>query len=129
VFGRTTTPEVTVTDFATAHAAGALTVDVREPGEYAGGHVPGAINIPLSRLGTRVASLAADSKGAPVFVICASGNRSKAGAGLLLQGGLDALSVTGGTAAWSRAGTRRRAADRECRGVGTSGHRSPDAAR
>jgi rhodanese-related sulfurtransferase len=104
VFRRTTTPEVTLTDFAAAHAAGALTVDVREPGEYVGGHVPGAINIPLTLLGTRATSLAADSKGAPVFVICASGNRSKAGAGLLLRVGLDARSVTGGTAAWSRAG-------------------------
>lgn len=107
MFRRTTTPEVTLTDFATAHATtAALTVDVREPGEYAGGHVPGAVNIPLSQLGTRVASLAAQSKGAPVFVICATGNRSRAGAGLLLQGGLDARSVAGGTAAWSRAGHR-----------------------
>lgn len=104
MFRRSTTPEVTLTDFAAAHAAGALTVDVREPDEYAGGHVPGALNIPLSQLGPRVATVAADSKGVPVFVICASGNRSKAGADLLLQGGLDARSVAGGTAAWSRAG-------------------------
>jgi rhodanese-related sulfurtransferase len=104
VFRRTTTPEVTLADFAAAHAGGALTVDVREPGEYAGGHVPGAVNIPLAELGTQVATVAADSQGAAVFVICASGNRSKAGAGLLLKGGLDARSVAGGTAAWARAG-------------------------
>lgn len=104
MFRRNPTCEVSQADFAAAHGAGALTVDVREPGEYAAGHVPGAVNVPLAELGTRVASVAADSKGAPVFVICASGNRSKAGAGLLLKGGLDARSVAGGTAAWSRAG-------------------------
>ena len=104
MFRRSTTPEVTVPDFAAAHAAGALVVDVREPGEYVGGHVPGAVNIPLTQLGARVPALATESKGATVFVICASGNRSKAGAGLLLQGGLDARSVAGGTGGWSRAG-------------------------
>lgn len=104
MFRRTATPETSVPDFATAHAAGALTVDVREPDEYAAAHVPGAVNIPLAALARRTPKLATDSQGAPVFVICASGNRSKAGAGLLIQGGLDARSVAGGTAAWGRAG-------------------------
>ncbi len=104
MFQRTTIAETSLDDFAAAHATGAVTVDVREPHEYAAGHVPGAVNVPLSQLGTRVGSLARDSKGAPVFVICASGNRSKAGAGLLVKGGVDARPVAGGTAAWISAG-------------------------
>lgn len=47
------TVETDLTDLATAHAAGAVVVDVREPDEYAGGHVPGAVNIPLSQVPAR----------------------------------------------------------------------------
>ncbi len=104
MFRRTATAETPLTEFAAAHAEGAFTVDVREPDEYALGHVAGAVNIPLSQLGTRVASLSRDNMGTPIYVICASGNRSKAGAGLLAKNGLDARSVAGGTAAWTRAG-------------------------
>ncbi len=104
MFHRTATPEASLADFVSAHATGALTVDVREPDEYAAGHVPGAVSIPLSQLGTRVDSLAADSKGAPVYVVCAAGHRSAAGAGVLVKGGLDARSVAGGTAGWMQAG-------------------------
>ena len=104
MFRSTATPETSVPDFAAAHATGALTVDVREPAEYAAGHVPGAVNIPLAALGTRTPELATGNTGGPEFVICASGNSSKAGADLLIKGGLDARSVAGGTAAWGRAG-------------------------
>jgi rhodanese-related sulfurtransferase len=96
--------ETSLDEFATAHAEGAVTVDVREPDEYAGGHVPGALNIPLSTLGQQTGTLAAKAADAPVFVICASGNRSKSGAGLLSKAGMDARSVAGGTSGWTRAG-------------------------
>lgn len=100
-----TTAESTLTDFAAAHAEGAVTVvDVREPGEYAGGHVPNAENIPLESLGVQASRLAFEGQGATVYVICASGNRSKAGAALLTRAGVDARSVAGGTAAWTQAG-------------------------
>ena len=101
---KTTISESTLTDFANAHSEGAVTVDVREPGEYAGGHVPNAENIPLARLGVQAGRLARDGQDGPVYVICASGNRSKAGAALLTRAGVDARSVAGGTAAWTRAG-------------------------
>ena len=100
----TTISESTMTDFVAAHSEGAVTVDVREPGEYAGGHVPNAENIPLESLGVQASRLASDAQGATVYVICASGNRSKAGAALLTRAGVDALSVAGGTAAWTGAG-------------------------
>ena len=100
---RPSTSEASLATFADAHVRLAVTVDVREPEEYAAGHVPGARSIPLSTLGRHTGDLsgAADS---PVYVICASGNRSKAGAGLLSQAGINALSVVGGTAAWVKAG-------------------------
>ncbi len=43
-------------------------------------------------------------KTSPVFVICASGNRHSAITDLLRSAGLDAVSVAGGTGAWTRSG-------------------------
>ncbi|ADN76850.1 Rhodanese domain protein [Ferrimonas balearica DSM 9799] len=54
---------------------GALLVDVRTPGEFAAGHLPGAINIPLDQLPGRLDELG-DSKSQPIVVYCRSGNRS-----------------------------------------------------
>lgn len=51
----------------------ALVVDVREPGEFAGGHIPGAINLPLSRFDP--AQLPLD-KGKQIVLNCAAGMRS-----------------------------------------------------
>ena len=87
--------------FATAHRRGELIIDVREPAEYAEGHVPGARLMPLPRLAAMAGAL---PPGQPIYVICASGNRSKSAAGLLRARGLDAHSVAGGTGAWAAAG-------------------------
>ncbi len=93
--------EIDLGAFAAAHAAGGYVIDVREPDEYLTGHVPGAKLVPLARVG----AFAADAScGQPIFVICASGNRSKAAAGLLAQRGCEAYSVVGGTSAWAQAG-------------------------
>ncbi len=56
------------------HTEGATIVDVREPYEYAMGHVPGSINIPLGQVPGRVDEFRKMSK--PLVLICASGNRS-----------------------------------------------------
>ncbi|MFR9797702.1 rhodanese-like domain-containing protein [Streptomyces sp. MS06] len=93
--------EVTQEAFAAAWADGALVVDVREADEYAAGHVPGARPMALRTVPTRSGEL---PHGRPVFVICASGNRSRAAADWLNSRGLDAYSVIGGTGAWARAG-------------------------
>lgn len=93
--------EVDIREFAAAHADGALVVDVREPHEYVGGHVPGARLIPMAQVQMRSAELAG---GRPVYVICASGNRSLRAAQWLGAAGIDARSVAGGTSAWIRAG-------------------------
>jgi rhodanese-related sulfurtransferase len=95
------TTTTTVGALAAAHADGAVVIDVREPGEYVGGHVPGAVLMPMGQLPSRVAEL---DRSRPVFVICASGNRSRAMADYLERVGFDARSVDGGTAAWVQSG-------------------------
>ncbi|MER6591079.1 rhodanese-like domain-containing protein [Micromonospora purpureochromogenes] len=93
--------EVNLAEFAAAHADGAAVVDVREPFEYVEGHVPGARSVPLGQLPAVVGDL---PRNRPVYVICASGNRSLAAAQFLARGGIDARSVSGGTGAWARSG-------------------------
>lgn len=94
------TPEIDLDRFVAARATGTV-IDVREPDEYAKGHVPGAHLIPMRELARRISEI---PKVAPVFVICASGNRSLAMADLLRSAGFDALSVSGGTQGWIRSG-------------------------
>lgn len=93
--------ETTQEAFAAAWADGGLVIDVREADEYAAGHVPGAQLMPLPSVPARCGELPTDR---PVFVICASGNRSRQAADWMNSRGMDAYSVTGGTGAWARAG-------------------------
>ncbi|MER5741494.1 MULTISPECIES: rhodanese-like domain-containing protein [unclassified Streptomyces] len=93
--------EVDLDVFAAELAQGAFAIDVREPDEYAAGHVPGARPAPLSELGAHLAVLPADRL---VYVICASGNRSAWAAEHLEAAGFQAVSVAGGTSGWARAG-------------------------
>ncbi|MEU0077598.1 rhodanese-like domain-containing protein [Micromonospora tulbaghiae] len=93
--------EVNLTDFAAAHADGAVVVDVREPFEYVEGHVPGARSVPLGQLAAVAGEL---PRSRPVYVICASGGRSLSAAQFLTRAGIDARSVAGGTGGWARSG-------------------------
>jgi rhodanese-related sulfurtransferase len=95
------TPEIDTVQLAQAATGGRVIVDVREPGEYVAGHVPGAVLIPVGQLPGRTAELDRD---APVYVVCASGNRSAAMTGFLRRAGFDAYSVAGGTSRWARSG-------------------------
>ena len=94
-------PEIGVDQLAEAVRGGAAIVDVREPYEYVAGHVPGAVLIPMGQLPRRMAEL---HRGAPVYVVCASGNRSATMTGFLRTAGFDAYSVAGGTSGWVRSG-------------------------
>jgi len=94
------TPEINVEELAAVRTSGVV-VDVREPDEYVTGHVPGAVPIPMSQLSTQMGEI---DKTSPVFVICASGNRSSAMTDLLRGASFDAVSVAGGTGAWTRSG-------------------------
>lgn len=49
-------------------------LDVREPGEFASGHIQGAVNIPIRQLGKNMDKLPADKK-APIIIYCRSGMR------------------------------------------------------
>lgn len=93
--------EIDLDTFAARRQDGAYVIDVREPDEYVGGHVPGALLMPLGTLAGRASALPADR---PIFVVCASGNRSKRAAAALGQAGLEAISVSGGTSAWITSG-------------------------
>jgi hydroxyacylglutathione hydrolase len=77
-------------------------VDVRGPGEYKGGHVPDAVNVPLADLSEVLGRLDASK---PLAVICASGYRSSTAASILQQHEFaDICNVMGGTNAWVAAG-------------------------
>jgi glyoxylase-like metal-dependent hydrolase (beta-lactamase superfamily II)/rhodanese-related sulfurtransferase len=79
-----------------------LVIDVREPWEYAQGHVPGAQLISLGEFSRRVGELDPER---PVAVICASGSRSQSAAALLGQKGFKTVyNVRGGTLTWMQRG-------------------------
>ena len=79
----------------------AIIVDVRQPVETRAGSVPGAVLIPLTEFGRRMAELPRDR---PILTICRSGHRSPLAARQLKQAGYDVTNVEGGTLAWERAG-------------------------
>lgn len=94
--------DIGVTEAKERWDAGALLLDVREDDEWATGHVPGAVHIPLSTLADRVSEVPTDQT---VLVICRSGNRSQEGRDILLGSGRSAVtSVDGGVRAWVEAG-------------------------
>jgi phage shock protein E len=79
-------------------AAGARLVDVRSPDEYAGGHLPGAVNIPVQELDRRLAEIGpADHE---LIVYCRSGHRSTRAAELLRQHGFTRVHNLGPMTAW-----------------------------
>ena len=79
-------------------------VDVREADEFANGHLPDALNIPLSKLSERVGELE-KFKDKPIIFCCATGMRSgKANAELKKQGFAKLYNLAGGVDAWVGAG-------------------------
>lgn len=92
---------VNVSELRAALDQDACLIDVREPDEYAAGHVPAARLVPLAAVPRIVADLPRDE---PVYVICAVGARSAQAAMFLVQHGVDARNVDGGTQAWIAAG-------------------------
>ncbi len=65
-------------------AAGAIVIDVRTTEEFAGGHVAGAINVPLDQLGERIEAVVPDRQ-QPILIYCLSGTRSALARRILLS--------------------------------------------
>ena len=79
---------------------GATVIDVREESEWAAGHVPGSMLIPMSRVEARMEEV----KGGRALIVCRSGGRSDAVAQLLSSHGINAVNLAGGLRAWEGAG-------------------------
>ena len=80
----------------------AVLLDVRDPNEFAAGHVPRAVNIPLGQLASRLAELPADR---PLAVHCGSGARSLIAVSVLRRAGFTHLAdVSAGFAGYAASG-------------------------
>jgi rhodanese-related sulfurtransferase len=101
-FAQSTFSTVNVQDLANAQEANLIILDVRQSEEFAEGHVPNAVLIPLGELESRASELSTD---ATIYVICRSGNRSRQASEILINLGFnDVRNVDGGFIAWVNAG-------------------------
>ena len=80
----------------------AVMVDVRESDEWAAGHAPNAIHIPLGELPARLGELPDTDD--TIAIVCRSGGRSGRAVQWLAQQGFDVANVEGGMRAWEIAG-------------------------
>lgn len=72
----------------------AVLIDVRESNEYSAGHIPDAVNIPLSQIASAEDVLS--DKGATLYVYCLSGARSNRATGILKKMGYRNVKNIGG---------------------------------
>ena len=78
-----------------------MVLDIRNPGEWKAGHIPGSVNIPLNHMQARMAEVPRDKR---IAVHCAGGYRSSIAASILHQHGITNLvEMAGGLAAWEAA--------------------------
>ena len=78
----------------------AYLLDVREPEEWAAGHVDGAVHVPLGDLPLRLPEVPTDRE---VVVVCKVGGRSAHAVAWLTAQGYDAVNLDGGMLAWAAA--------------------------
>jgi rhodanese-related sulfurtransferase len=85
--------------------AAAVLLDCREDGEWAAGHINGAIHIPMNEIPTRLAGASGALPPAQqIVVVCKMGGRSAHVASWLNRHGYDALNLDGGMLAWATSG-------------------------
>lgn len=89
-------------------AEGSAVIDVREPGEYLVGHLPGAVNIPRGVLEFKIADHAAlTNKDLPIVLYCKTGGRAALSAvNLQRMGYAQVRSLTGGFDGWVSGGQK-----------------------
>lgn len=80
-------------------AKGYEVIDVREPDEFAAGHIPDAQNLPLSTLQAG-ADISLNEEG-QYIIICRSGNRSQQASEILHEQGYTVVNVKEGMASWT----------------------------
>jgi NADPH-dependent 2,4-dienoyl-CoA reductase/sulfur reductase-like enzyme/rhodanese-related sulfurtransferase len=85
--------DVPLAHWGNVEGADALVVDVREPLEFAGGHVEGAVNFPLGQLRSRLAELPRDRT---ILPYCGVGQRSYYATRILIQNGFRVRNLSGG---------------------------------
>ena len=78
-------------DLAEKITEGAIIVDVRSAGEYAGGHVKGSKNMPLGNISAKLETIKKWDK--PIIACCASGMRSGSAVSVLKQNGIEAYNA------------------------------------
>lgn len=82
----------------------AVVIDVREPEEYAAGHITNAKNVPLAQLDERLPTLV-KNKALPLVLVCAKGPRAARAEAAVKKLGYDkAKTLAGGMQAWRTAG-------------------------
>ncbi|MEV0010998.1 rhodanese-like domain-containing protein [Streptomyces sp. NPDC047973] len=79
-------------------------IDVRTPGEFTSGHLPGALSIPLDRIRLALPDIRHAAERGGVLVVCASGARSENACRILAEHHVTAATLSGGTAAWAAEG-------------------------
>jgi rhodanese-related sulfurtransferase len=103
--------ELSVSDF--AELISPYVIDVREVDEYTDGHIPGAVNVPLSELTEKYSSV---SKSEIIYIVCQLGGRSARACEFLSNlpefDGTHFINVAGGTAAWIIEGNEVMTGDR-----------------
>ncbi|WP_328500488.1 rhodanese-like domain-containing protein [Streptomyces sp. NBC_00457] len=98
------TPVALRTDQARTRLHELTVIDVRTPAEYASGHLPGALNIPLDRLRRALPEIRHAAERGDVLVVCASGARSESACRQLAEQGIQTATLAGGTGAWAADG-------------------------
>lgn len=103
--------EVSAEEAAQRRDRGALVLDVREPAEWAAGHVPGALHVPRGMLEAKAdleypgREPRLGDRGQEIVIHCASGARSALAADALQQMGFtNVASIAGGFIAWAEKG-------------------------
>ncbi len=92
---------ITVSQLQNRASTSSQLVDVRSAAEFASGHIPGAVNIPMDQIEGRVQDL---NFNLPIVLICQAGQRARIVAGLLKPCSREISVLEGGTKAWMQSG-------------------------